>query len=136
MIAQAQTLFDQISASCSGGSNRRACGVLVYTPEDCATAKKKDGHVRQVYATYEDHTVRYQQNNTGVARNRPMALLQPFGIIDRDGKTTRFINPIFVSWDEYQKGKKEVDICNQKTRLEVKDFDLDSTLQKFLKANP
>jgi len=137
MIAQAQTLFDQISASCSGGSTKRACGVLVYSPEDCATAKKKDGHVRQVYATNAaTHMVRFQQNNTGIANQRPMALLQPVGIIERDGKTTRYINPIFVSWDEYQKGKRDVDVCNQKTRIEGKNFDLDPTLQKFLKANP
>ncbi|HVY89120.1 MAG TPA: hypothetical protein VG942_09650 [Hyphomonadaceae bacterium] len=136
-IAQAHTLFDQMDAACSAGSTKRSCGVLVYSPEDCATARKKDGHVRQVYATNATtHMVRFQQNNTGVANQRPIALLQPFGIIDRDGKTTRFVDPVFVSWDEYQKGKRDVETCGQKTHLEVKDFDLEPMLQKFLKANP
>src|SRR5262249_43296008 len=126
-IAQAHTLFDQMDPACSAGSPRKACGVLVYAPEDCATAKKQEGHVRQVYATTStSHMVRYQQNNTGVANQRPIMLFQPFGIIDRDGKTQRFVDPVFVSWDEYEKGKRDVEVCGQKTRLEVKDFELDS----------
>jgi hypothetical protein len=134
-IATAQALFSQMDSACSAGSKNKACGVLVYSPEDC-TARKKDGHVRQVYATYGDHTLRFQQNNTGVARQRPMALLAPFGIIDRDGKSTLFADPQFVSWDEYEHGKKEVMVCGQKFRIEGKEFTLPEALKNFLKANP
>src|SRR5262245_49473708 len=134
-IAAAQALFDQMKSACTEGSGKRSCGVLVYSPEDC-TAKKKDGHVRQVYSTYEDRTVRFQQGNTGVARQRPMALLAPFGMIGRDGKSTRFASPQFVSWDEFQAGKRSVTVCGQSYRLESKDFTLEKTIENFLKANP
>ena len=32
-------------------------------------------------------------------------------------------SPQFVSWDEYQGGKKSVTICGKSERIEVKDFD-------------
>ena len=134
-IATAQALFEQMQGACAAGSKNKACGVLVYSPKDC-TAKKKDGHSRQIYNTYEDRTVRFQQANTGVARQRPMALLAPFGIIGRDGKSTRFAGPQFVSWDEYQGGKKSVTVCGQSFRLEAKDFTIEKTMENFLKANP
>jgi len=133
-IAAAQTLLDQIKPACDAGSDKRACGILAYSPEDC-TIKKTDPHTRQVYNTYDDRSVRFQQG-TGVIRRPPIALLAPRGIIGRDGTTTSYNNPQFVSWDEYQAGKKAVTICGKSERIEVKDFTLSGTLEKFLKANP
>jgi hypothetical protein len=133
-IAAAQTLLGQIKPACDSGSNNKACGILAYSPEDC-TAKRTDPHIRQVYNTYADGSVRFQQGNTGVARRPPIALLAPLGIIGRDGSTTSYASPQFVSWDEYQGGKKSVTICGKSERVEVKDFMLSSTLEKYLKAN-
>ena len=134
-IATAQALYEQMKPACAGGSPKKACGVLAYSPEDC-DGKEKDAHIRQVYATYDDRTVRFQQGNNGVARNRPMALLAPFGIIGRNGVSTPYANPQFVSWDEYQGGKKSVTVCGKNAKIEAKDFFLAHTIEDFLKKNP
>jgi hypothetical protein len=65
-----------------------------------------------------------------------MALFAPLGIIAKDGTTTSYTSPQFVSWDDYQGGKKSVTVCGKSERIEAKDFTLATTLQKFLKANP
>jgi hypothetical protein len=56
---EAQALFEQIKPACAAGPiNKKACGVMVYSPEDCT--QEKDPHVRIIYNTYEDGTVRFQ----------------------------------------------------------------------------
>jgi len=134
-IAAAQALFDQINVACAAGSKSKACGVLAYSPENCA-AKKTDVHTRQVYNTYEDRTVRFQSGGTQVVRRPPIVLFAPLGIIGKDGKTTSYTGPQFVSWDDYQSGKKSVTVCGKSERIEAKDFILANVLEKFLKANP
>jgi hypothetical protein len=130
-IEAAQALYQQMKPACSGGSPNKACGVLAYSPEDCS-AKKKDAHIRQVYDTFEDGSVRFQQGNSGVARQRPMALLVGFGIIAKNGETTRYADPQFVSWDEYQGGKKSVTVCGKASRIEARDFIISPPMKKYL----
>jgi hypothetical protein len=134
-VAAAQALFDQINVACAAGSKNKACGVLAYSPEDCA-AKRTDVHTRQIYNSYDDRTVRFQAGGTQVVRRPPMALLAPLGIIGKDGKPTSYTSPQFVSWDDYQGGKKSVTVCGKSERIEAKDFTLPNVLEKFLKANP
>jgi hypothetical protein len=135
-IAAAQALFAEMDPACSNGpQHSSACGVLIYSPEDCAPGKT-DGHVRQVYQTYDDHTVRYQQANTGVARTRPMALLAPFGIFGRNGKNTQYANPRFVSHDDYRHGMRKMSVCGRDFQISGRDFDLLPQVSRFLKANP
>jgi hypothetical protein len=133
-VEAAQTLYEQMKPACAGGSPNKACGVLAYSPEDCS-AKKKDAHIRQVYDIFEDGTVRFQQGNTGVARQRPMALLVGFGIIAKNGDTTRYASPQFVSWDDYQGGKKNVMACGKASRIEARDFTISAPMKKFLQNN-
>lgn len=134
-VQAAQALFAQLKPACIEGSTKRACGVLAYAPEDCS-AKKKDAHIRHVYGAYEDGTVRFQQGNAGVARQRPIALLAPFAMIARNGEATRYANPRFVSWDDYQAGKKSVIVCGKTSKIEARDFTVQATMEKFLKNNP
>jgi hypothetical protein len=134
-VAAAQALLDQIKPACDAGSDNKACGILAYSPVDCS-AKKTDAHMRQIYNTYEDRSVRFQSGGTQVVRRPPIALLAPIGIIGRDGATTQYAGPQFVSWNDYQAGKKSVTICGKSERVEAKHFTLDKVLQKFLKANP
>jgi hypothetical protein len=134
-IAAAHTLFDQINVACAAGSKNKACGVLAYSPENCA-AKRTDVHTRQIYNTYDDRTVRFQAGGTQVVRRPPIALLAPLGIIGRDGSTTSYASPQFVSWDDYESGKRSVTVCGKSERIEAKDFILANALEKFLKANP
>jgi hypothetical protein len=130
----AEALFAQIKPACANGPiNKKACGVMVYTPEDCS--KEKDPHTRIIYNAYEDGTVRFQAG-TQVQRNRPGALLAGMGVFNRKGETTRYVNPVFLSWEAYQAGQKTMKICDKDARISVKDFEISSAVEKFLKANP
>ena len=130
----AQALFEQIKPACAGGPvNKKACGVMVYSPEDCA--QEKDPHVRIIYNTYDDGTVRFQ-TGTQVQRNRPGALLAGVGIFNKKGETTRYANPVFLSWEAYQAGQKTMKVCDRDARISVKDFEIPAAVDKFLKANP
>jgi len=130
----AQALFDQIKPACAGGPiNKKACGVMVYSPEDCT--KEKDPHTRIIYNTYDDGTVRFQ-TGTQVQRNRPGQLLAGVGVFNAKGETTRYANPVFLSWQAYQGGQKTMKVCDRDARITVKDFEITAAVEKFLKANP
>jgi hypothetical protein len=130
----AQGLFEQVKEPCAAGSRSKACGVLVYSPEDCA--KEGDPHTRQVYNAYDDGSVRFQNGPGGVGRQRPGALLVGVQVFDRKGRTTRYVDPQFLSWEAYQAGQKSMKVCGKDARLGVKDFDIPDAVERFLKANP
>ena len=130
----ALALFDQLKGPCAAGSKSKACGVLVYSPMDCA--QEDDPHTRQVYNAYADGSVRFQTGAAGVGRQRPGALLVGVQIFDRRGETTRYVDPQFVSWEAYQAGQKTMKICGKDARLSVKDFEIPGAVERFLKANP
>lgn len=130
----AQALFDQIKGPCTAGSKSKACGVLVYSPQDCA--KEGDPHTRQVYSAYDDGSVRFQTGPAGVGRQRPGALLVGVQVFDRKGETTRYIEPQFLSWEAYQAGHKTMQVCGKNARIGVKDFEIPNAVERFLKANP
>jgi hypothetical protein len=131
---EAQALFAQIKEPCAAGSTRKACGILIYSPEDCN--QTKEPHIRLIFQTYDDGAVRFQQNDTGTQRARPGALLAGFGIFDKRGKTTRYTDPQFVSQQAFKDGKKSVTICGKTAHISGSDFDIPEMMQKFLKANP
>jgi hypothetical protein len=131
---QSDALYATINAVCANGPTKnKACGVMVYTPEDCA--KEKDPQSRIIYNSYPDGSVRFQAG-TQVQRNKPGALLAGMGIFNKKGETTRYVNPVFLSWDAYQAGQKTMKICDKDARINVKDFEISSAVEKFLKANP
>ena len=130
----AQDLLEQLKGPCATGSKSKACGVLVYSPEDCA--KEDDPHTRQVYNAYDDGSVRFQNGPAGVARQRPGALLVGVQIFNRRGETTRYVDPPFLSWEAYQAGQKTMKVCGKDARISVKDFEIPDGVERFLKANP
>lgn len=134
MREEAQALFDQLKGPCAAGSKSKACGVLVYSPADCA--QEDDPHTRQVYNAYDDGSVRFQNGPVGVGRQRPGALLVGVQIFDRKGETTRYANPKFLSWEAYQAGQKTMQVCGKEARIGVKDFEIPDAVERFLKANP
>lgn len=131
--AAAQALYAQIKAPCAGGSQKQACGVLAYAPEDC-NGKEKDPHFRQVYNSYEGNMLRFQSGSQ-ITKGRPVALLN-VGIIGRDGKTTRYVDPQFISLEAYKAGTKSVTVCGHEHHIRQQEFDLPDPLEKFLKTNP
>lgn len=133
--AEAQALFEQMKPDCSSGSKQKACGVLIYSPKDCE-GKEKDPQIWKVYKTYEDGTVRFQQGLTQIARQRPGALLVPFGMFDERGQTVHFANPQFLSWRTYQAGQRDMTVCGRSVRIGVRDFEIPDSIRQFLKANP
>jgi hypothetical protein len=131
---EAVALFDQLKGPCAGGSKSKACGVLVYSPVDCA--QKDDPHTRQVYNAYDDGSVRFQNGVAGVGRQRPGALLAGVQVFDKRGETTRYTDPKFLSWEAYQAGQKTMQVCGKDARISVKDFEIPDAVERFLKANP
>ncbi len=129
----AQALFAQIKEPCAAGSIRKACGILVYSPEDFS--QTKDPHIRLIFQSYEDGAVRFQNGN-GAQRNRPGALLAGLGIFDRRGKTTRYVDPQFVSQQDFKEGKKSVTVCGKSAHIGSDAFVIPEALEKFLKENP
>jgi hypothetical protein len=131
---EAQALLEKIKGPCAAGPTKnKACGVMVYVPEDCA--KEKDPHARKIYNVYDDGTVRFEAG-TQVMRQRPGALLAGMGIFNKKGETTRYINPTFLSWEAYQAGQKTIPSCGKDGRITVKDFEIPKAVEAFLKANP
>jgi hypothetical protein len=130
----AQALFGQLKGPCAAGSKSKACGVLVYSPADCS--EEDDPHTRQVYNAYDDGSVRFQTGVAGVGRQRPGALLVGVQVFDKKGKTTRYVDPQFLSWEEYQGGKKSMPVCGKNARIGVKDFEIPDAVERFLRANP
>lgn len=133
-IEDAKALHTQVITACAGYTGKKACGVVVYAAEPCNT--RDPGHVRQVYGAYPDGSLRFQAGQSGVQRGPTAQLLVGLSIIDRNGKTTAYRNPQFVSWDEYSAGKRSVEVCSKTQKLEASDFIVDSQVEKFLKANP
>jgi hypothetical protein len=132
---EAKALYDQMKGPCAEGSKTKACGVLVYVPEDCS--KEKDPHTRQVYRTYDDGTVRYQTGGTQIARQKPGMLFSGMQIFGENGKPTAYIGPpVFVSWGDYQGGKKTLPVCGKDARINANDFELDRAVENFLKNDP
>ena len=129
----AQALFAQIREPCAAGSTRKSCGILVYSPEDCS--QTKDPHIRLIFQSYEDGTVRFQNGN-GAQRNRPGALLAGLGIFDQRGKTKRYVDPQFVSQQDFKEGKTSVTVCGRSAHIGSDAFVIPAALERFLKENP